>query len=235
MKRSMLWKTLQVPCRILTSVLFDLKVYDKHYLPKEGGVLLLANHQSLLDMIVIGSQLDRPISFLARSGLFKNPVLRWLITSLHAFPVRQGEADVGAIRESIRRLKEGHILNIYPEGSRTLTGELGPIEPGAALIVRRAGVSILPVVVDGAFDAWPRGRQTFRTSPIRVMFGPPMDVSGRSAGEIVKLIEVTLREMLEALRRRDPYLRRKRAQMIRRHGASDQGEAAHTVETPVPQ
>jgi 1-acyl-sn-glycerol-3-phosphate acyltransferase len=200
MKRSMLWKALQGLCRILTTVLFDLKVYNKHHLPPEGGVLLLANHQSLLDMIVIAVQLDRPISFFARSGLFKNRFLAWLITSLHAFPIRQGEADFSGIREAIRRLKEGHILNVYPEGSRTETGELGPIEPGAALIVRRAEVPIVPVVVDGAFQAWPRGAKFFTAHPIRVMFGPPMNVAGLRNAQILDLIERTLRAMLQDLR-----------------------------------
>ncbi len=184
--------------------MFDLKVYGRHNVPPSGGVLLLANHQSNLDPMLIGAQLTRPISYMAKSELFSgNGVFAWLIRSLNAFPVRQGRGDVGAIKESISRLQQGHMLTIFPEGSRSPDGELGPILPGVALVVRRAGVPIVPVVIDGSFHAWPKSRKLFRSHPVRLMFGPPVSVDGLKPAEITALIDRTFRAMLDELRRKD--------------------------------
>lgn len=201
MHRSFLWKFLQMLCRIGTSLLFDLKTYGTEHVPKTGGALLVANHQSYLDPILVAVHLYRPVSFLAKSELFENRYFGWLIRSLHAFPVRQGEGDVGAVRETIRRLGEGHILNVYPEGSRTETGEIGPIQKGVALVVRKAGVPIVPVAIDGSFQAWPKMRKLFRPHPIRVLYGPPMDMSGMKGEQVVQRIDSTLRTMLAELRK----------------------------------
>jgi 1-acyl-sn-glycerol-3-phosphate acyltransferase len=202
-QRSWLWRTLQGAARIWTTLMFDVKVYGRRNVPRRGGVLLLSNHQSYLDPVVLGVHLDRPISYMAKSELFEGGgFFAWLIRSLHAFPVKQGRGDVGAIKESINRLHQGHVLNIYPEGSRTETGEIEPILPGVALVVRRAGVPIVPVVIDGSFQAWPKMNKLFRPGRIRVMYGPPMHVNGLKPDELVKLIDRTLRAMLSELRER---------------------------------
>ena len=198
---TMLWKVGRVICRIYTSFFFDLKVYGAEHVPPTGGVLMVSNHQSYLDPVLVAVKLHRPMSYLAKSELFRNRFLNWLIRSLNAFPVRQGKGDVGAIKETIRRLHEGHLLNIYPEGSRTQTGELGPIEPGVGLVVRRANVPVVPAVIYGSFNAWPPHRKFPRSAPIRVMYGPPLQVEGLKGEQIVQLIDRTFREMLEKVRR----------------------------------
>jgi 1-acyl-sn-glycerol-3-phosphate acyltransferase len=197
-----LWDILKMPCRIVTSLMFDLKVYGREHIPPEGGALLLSNHQSNLDPVLLAVQLQRKISFIAKSELFENRIFSWLIRSLNAFPVRRGETDVGAIKEAIRRLREGRILTMFPEGTRTRDGNIGKIQPGIAMLVRRAGVPVIPAVIDGSFQAWPRGVKLFRPYPIRVMYGPAMDVGNMKGHQIVDLIDKTLREMLEKLRRR---------------------------------
>src|SRR5205085_495254 len=103
-------------CRPILSAAFELKVYDRHFVPRRGGVLLVSNHQSYLDPVLVALYLPRPMSFLAKSELFRHRFFAWLIRSLNAFPVRQGAGDVGAVREMIKRLREGHMLNIFPEG-----------------------------------------------------------------------------------------------------------------------
>jgi 1-acyl-sn-glycerol-3-phosphate acyltransferase len=172
--RSLFYRSWQVICRLVTTVLFDLKVSSKEHLPKNGGVLLLSNHQSYLDPVLIGVQLRRPLSYLGKSELFKNPILNWLFRNLNAVPLHQGAGDIHALRETIKLLKEGHILTIFPEGSRTETGEIGPLQPGFTLVVRKAGVPIVPVVLEGSFRAWRRGKKMFRPYPIRVKFGPAL-------------------------------------------------------------
>jgi 1-acyl-sn-glycerol-3-phosphate acyltransferase len=190
-------------CRIVSTCAFELQVTGAEHVPRSGGVLLLANHQSYLDPVVIGAQLRRPLSFLAKSELFEVPGFGWLIRRLNAFPVRQGAGDVGAVRETIARLKEGHVLTVFAEGSRTPDGELHPLQPGFALIVRRAGVPIVPVAVDGTYRAWPRGATMFKPHPVRVSFGPAMKVDDLRPAEIVTLVQRTLHEMINELRSRD--------------------------------
>src|SRR4051812_40898438 len=178
-QRSWLWKLLQIISRIGTTLLFDLKVWGARNVPQRGGVLLLSNHQSYLDPVLLGVRLERPIAYMAKSELFEGSrFFTWLIRSLHAFPIKQSSADVGAIKQAIAKLHEGNILNVYPEGSRTSDGEIGPILPGVALILKRAKVPIVPVVVDGSFKAWPRWRKIFRKHPVRIMYGRPMKIEG---------------------------------------------------------
>lgn len=201
-QRTLLWKAMQSICRIVSSLMFELKVYGKEHIPPSGGVLMVANHQSYLDPIVLAVQLYRPVSFLAKSELFRNPLFGWLIRSLNAFPVRQGAGDVGAMKETIRRLQQGHMLVIYPEGSRSDTGDLLPIASGAALVIRRAGVQVVPAIIEGSFQAWPRSRRIFRAHQIAVLYGPPLQTDGLKAGEITALIERTFHAMRDELRQR---------------------------------
>jgi 1-acyl-sn-glycerol-3-phosphate acyltransferase len=195
-----LWKLAQTIVRIGSTVLFDLKVYGRDNVPDEGGALMISNHQSYLDPAVLGAQLRRPMSSLAKSDLWDNPVFGWLISHLYAYPVRQGTGDVGAIKETISRLREGHVLNIFPEGSRTEDGELLPIQPGVALVIRKAEVPVIPVVVDGTFRAWPKGKLLPARHPVRVMIGKPIRMDHLKHREIVAEVDRLFREMLAELR-----------------------------------
>jgi len=194
------WRLCRSAAYIGTILWFDLKTYGVKNVPKTGGALMISNHQSYLDPVLLGVNLPRPLSYLAKSELFRNRFLAWLITSLRAFPVRQGKGDKAAIEETIRRLREGHMLNIFPEGTRTETGEIAPIQRGAALVVRRANVPIVPVVIVGSWEAWPYRQKMFRPHPIRVLYGKPLDVSGMKGDQIVELIDRTLRTMFDDLR-----------------------------------
>ena len=203
------FKLAQAFCRVFTSVYFDLRVWGVEHVPRAGGVLLVSNHQSYLDPVLLGTRLPRSLSYMAKSELFQvNPVFTWGIRSLGAFPVRQTGSAAGAIKESVERLQSGHALNIFPEGSRTETGEIGPIEKGVALVIRKAKVPVVPVAIDGSFEAWEKGRKLFRSYPIRLMYGLPMDLADRKPDEIVSRIDRVLREMydeLRARRRAGPY------------------------------
>jgi 1-acyl-sn-glycerol-3-phosphate acyltransferase len=194
------WQLCKAVARVFTIVTFDFKSYGVKNVPRTGGALMISNHQSYLDPVLLGVNLPRPMSYLAKSELFKNRFFDWLITSLRAFPVRQGKGDKAAIEETIRRLREGHMLNIFPEGTRTEDGEIAPIQRGAALVVRRANVPIVPAVIDGSWDAWPHTRKIFRARPIRVLYGKPLHVEGLKGDQIVALIDRTLRDMFDDLR-----------------------------------
>ncbi|HEY1923189.1 MAG TPA: lysophospholipid acyltransferase family protein [Tepidisphaeraceae bacterium] len=199
-ERSFVWKSLQIIARVGTTLFFGLKTYGRENVPKTGGVLLVANHQSYLDPVLVAVHLYRPVSFLAKSELFENPFLAGLIRLLKAFPVRQGEGDVGAVKEVIRRLNEGYALNIYPEGTRTLTGDIEPLEKGIALIIRRANVPVIPVAIHGSFDAWPKGSAIFHPHPIHLQYGKPMDFTGKKGDQIVQELHAEMKRLLAELR-----------------------------------
>lgn len=200
-ERRLVWKSVQCVARILTTVLFDLKVYGLENIPRRGGALIVCNHQSFLDPIAMNVRLRRPLSYLAKAELFQiTPLFTALLYAVGAFPVNQGVRDVGAVRQSIRRLREGRLLNLYPEGSRTQDGEIGRIEKGVALIDRRARVPVIPAIIDGAFEALPWNRSLPRFHPIRIQFGAPMNLADLDADQIVQEVDCTLRTMFDEMR-----------------------------------
>ena len=194
-----MWKFLQMLCYIFTVLVFDLKAYGKRNVPTEGGVLLLANHQSFLDPVLVAVKLNRAVSFLARSTLWKG-AFGWLITSLNAFPVKQGRGDLGAMKQSIAVLQAGRALLVFPEGARTNDGEMAPLASGISLLIRRAKVPVVPVAIEGGFKAWPRSSKFFKPAKIRVMFGEPIDFTNRNADEIAPEVEKQIRLLIESLR-----------------------------------
>jgi len=200
-QRPLLWKSLQGVARLLTTLLFDLKVYGLRHVPAHGGVLIVSNHQGNLDPVVLGVRMVRPLSYLAKSDLFEVNVLSdWLLRSLGGIPVHLGSGDVGAVKETIRRLRDGHVLNLYPEGARSEDVEIGPMEKGVALVIRRAKVAVVPAVIVGSFEAWPKHRRYPRLGPVQVRYGPPMHLEELEPDQIVTVIDRTLRTMLAELR-----------------------------------
>ncbi len=212
-------------------VLFDLKAYGVEHVPADGGVLLLSNHQSYLDPVCVAVRLRRPVSFLAKSELFKPWGFRWLIRQLNAFPVRQGAGDVGAVRETIAKLKEGHLLTVFPEGSRTPDGQMLPLQSGFALIVRRAGVPIVPVAIDGSFQAWPRGSMLFRPGRSGSSSGRRWHMDGLKPAEIIERVDRALHGLLDDLRRMDRRRPARGAGVPRRAGPAGRD---HVSATPRP-
>jgi 1-acyl-sn-glycerol-3-phosphate acyltransferase len=108
---------------------------------------------------------------MARSTLFDTPGLGPLMAALNTFPVKRGTADTGALKEAMRRIKRGGQVLIFAEGTRTLDGKMAPFLPGVSLLAQRAANWVVPVVVDGAFEAWPRTSSLPKIGDITVSFG----------------------------------------------------------------
>ena len=187
-QRSLFWRICQTHMRLGTTLIFDFKAFGLQNVPPTGGAILASNHQSNLDPVLLAVRLKRPVTYMAKIELFKRKAFAWLIRSLHAFPVRRGAGDVGAMKEAIRLLKAGYLLNFFPEGTRTRDGEIGPIQPGVALVVKRAGVPVIPVAIDGAYESMGRGSKLFRRFPILIQYGAPLSVEGLKGDEIVALL-----------------------------------------------
>jgi 1-acyl-sn-glycerol-3-phosphate acyltransferase len=116
--------------------------------------------------------------FAARDTLFANALFGTLIRSVNAIPLKRGRSDIAAIKAIIERLNDGLPVCLYPEGTRTADGRINAIKPGVALLSRRAGVPVVPMIIDGAFEAWPRTRKLFRAGcRVVVCYGPPIPAS----------------------------------------------------------
>jgi len=136
-------------CRVILVLLKRLEVRGVSNLPAKGGLVLVSNHISYWDPVVIGCAINRRVNFMAKSELFAIPLLSQVIRAVGTFPVRRNQSDRAAIRKAIRLLEEGHIVGVFPEGTRSQTGELLKPHLGAAMLALKAGVPFLPVAVNG--------------------------------------------------------------------------------------
>jgi 1-acyl-sn-glycerol-3-phosphate acyltransferase len=165
-------------CRVVANALFLLlcrgRVFGARNVPRVGGVLLVCNHQSFFDPMLATLALPRECHYMARDTLFRNPWFRKLIESLNAFPIKRATADVGAIKETLRRLKRRALVTAFPEGTRTVDGSVGPMQPGVVLIARKARVPLVPTLILGAYEIWPRHQKLPRLGPIIISYGRPL-------------------------------------------------------------
>lgn len=159
-------------------LLYRHRWFGRGNVPASGAVLLVANHQAHMDPPIVGCPiLLRHLDFIARSGLFRSRLFGWMIASVNSTPIREeGAGDTRAIKDVLARLAAGRAVLIFPEGSRTPDGAIGEFKRGVALLVKRAGCPVVPVAVEGAFDAWPRARRIPRLwgRRVMVMYGRPI-------------------------------------------------------------
>ena len=183
----MLYDSLWVLCRTLGVALFGIRYRFAEPLPRTGGLLVLASHQSQLDPLLLGLVCERRLSSLARSSLFRWGPFGAIISALDAIPIDREASPVAAMKLVIRKLRGGGALTIFPEGTRTRDGRLGEVKSGFALVAKRAGVPILPVAIVGAWECWPRTRWFPRPGRIRLEFGAII-----RAGEVAAMDDKTL-------------------------------------------
>ena len=143
-------------CQLGFVTYFHGRVFGLQHVPRTGPVLLACNHQSFFDPVSATLAIPRECNYMARDTLFLNPWFGRFISSVNAFPVKRGAGDIGAVKEILRRLRDGKPVLVFPEGTRTRDGAIGPINVNSLLIAKKAGAAIVPTVIDGAFEAWPR-------------------------------------------------------------------------------
>ncbi|VAX39521.1 Acyl-CoA:1-acyl-sn-glycerol-3-phosphate acyltransferase [hydrothermal vent metagenome] len=143
-------------------------------IPQTGGGLVLVNHQSFLDPLLVGAPLARPVSYLARDSLFRVPVVGFILRKTYVYPISRSAASPSTIKNAIRRMQQGYMVGIFPEGTRTQDGSVGEIKPGFISLVRRSKLPVYPVGIAGAFEVFPRDRKFPRPGKVRVVFGDPL-------------------------------------------------------------
>jgi len=154
--------------------LYGLRALGREHWPEHGGALICANHQSMFDPPLIGLTCPRRMNYLARDTLFRVPLLAPLIKFLDAIPIDREGVGLAGLKETLKRLRSGELVLIFPEGTRTHDGEVAPLKPGFISVARRSGVPLVPVGLDGAYQAWPRTSRFPRWGRIAVVIGPPI-------------------------------------------------------------
>jgi len=204
-QQSWIYRFAQIILSGLLSIVWRVRVFNRRHEPTDGGVLYVANHQSFLDPILVAFALQRPMNFMARDSLFKNKYFSKLISTFNAFPVKRGTGDIKAVKESLRRLKDGHQLIVFPEGTRTDNGKIQPFKPGPALLAQRGATWTVPVLIDGAELVWPKNQKFPTLGNIVVQYGEPIHQSvakDLTPEELTELLRNRLIEIQDAVRRR---------------------------------
>ena len=184
------WYSLcRIVCWTFCRLLFRFRYTGGGNVPATGPLLVVSNHQSHLDPVLIGVACPRQVGALARASLFVGP-FGWLIRSFGAVPVERGSAT-GGIRALLGMLRAGEAAIVFPEGTRTQDGKLQPFQSGFAAIARRGGATIVPTTIDGAFAALPRGAVLPRPRQISLSFHQPIapdEIARLTDEELVALV-----------------------------------------------
>ncbi len=128
-------------------ILYRIKIIGEENIPKNSNAIICSNHSSLLDPLIVGVNLKRQIYFMAKKELFKNKLLKHILLKLGAFPVNRQNADLTAIKKSLRILKKGNLLGLFPEGTRVKEKDTHNVKPGIAMISIKSRSPIIPVLI----------------------------------------------------------------------------------------
>ena len=187
----------RIVCGIFLKIAFKFSVVGKENLPTDENYILCSNHRTYMDPVFLGMGIPKNLFFMAKKELFEKPVLGPIIKKLGAFPVSRGKGDASAVQTAIDTVKNGNVLAIFPEGTRSKNGELSRFKSGAALIANKTGASIVPACI--CFE----GKLRFR-SKVVVRFGKPianseLAITGESPSQI-KQASRLLQQNVEQLR-----------------------------------
>jgi 1-acyl-sn-glycerol-3-phosphate acyltransferase len=211
----LLYRLFRAIFRFSFSVYCRLEAYGVENVPPQGGFMIVSNHASYFDPPLIGTRLRRGLYYMAKRELFRVPVFGRLIRAVNSVPVDRGQVRRESMREYIRLMHEGHVLVVFPEGTRSRDGELKPFKAGVAMIAAQAEVRCIPAYVQGSYKSWPKHRWFPRPAKIRVFYGAPFDLPERTesttsrdyyalcAQEMHRRVDALRREAQET-ERRDP-------------------------------
>jgi 1-acyl-sn-glycerol-3-phosphate acyltransferase len=152
-----------------------MKVHGRENIPREGGIIVAANHASFLDPPAVGSALlIRQVHFIARDTLLRNPFFRLISPKICVIPMSRNKGDLGALKSALRVIKEGKVVGLFPEGTRTRDGHLQQAKGGVGFLIAKAEVPVVPAYLKGTFQSFPRNAKWIRPHPVEVTFGKPI-------------------------------------------------------------
>ncbi|MGA8654613.1 MAG: lysophospholipid acyltransferase family protein [Chthoniobacterales bacterium] len=188
-----------IACSIVARVGFNLKVYGRENLIEEGPAIVASNHQSYLDPPMIGCVHRRELYYLARSTLFDQRILGWVLRHVNVIPVDRERGDIAAIKTIIRLIKDGRRMIIFPEGTRSTNGQLQQARSGLGMVIAKTFAPVVPVRVFGTFEALPKtGR--LKLLPVSIVVGKPLrfperDIASRDRELYQKLSDRVMEEI----------------------------------------
>ncbi len=194
--------TMQYVVGLYFLIRFSARYFYPKRVPKSGPVLIVANHESFLDPPLLGVGTPRMCNFMARETLFSNATLGkrlftlW-IRMLNAYPVSLEGSGLGGVKQTLKRLKDGEAVVIFPEGTRS-DGELLPFHAGFISLAKRAKAAIVPCGISGAGEAMPRGQKP-RWGCVTVMYGEPIMpdvVQEMPEQELLEMVETRVRALI---------------------------------------
>jgi 1-acyl-sn-glycerol-3-phosphate acyltransferase len=163
--------------RTVSRVCWNIKHVGTDKIPRTGGLIIAANHQTYFDPFWISIPINRPVRYLAWNEAFGWPLVGKIITLLGAWPLQLEGSDPAAIRRSLQWLREGGVLVIFPEGARsTSAGELSRFKAGAARLALEADVPILPVTIRGGNKVWPKDQKVPRLGQVEIIYHQPLRI-----------------------------------------------------------
>ena len=163
-----------ITTQIIAKTLFAFKVVHRERIIEQGGVILAMNHESYLDPPLAGIACHRELHYLARKTLLQWPILGRIMPKVNVIPVDQERADMSAIKTVIKVVRAGGATVVFPEGARTLDGQLQPAQPGLGLIIAKTLAPVVPMRIFGAHKAFPRGGKPHPFTPITLVVGEPI-------------------------------------------------------------
>jgi 1-acyl-sn-glycerol-3-phosphate acyltransferase len=173
------------------------------HLPRRGPAIVISNHVSYMDAILLGSAAPRPIRFVVLQWMYDLLLLRWFYWGMGTIPVRAG-TDARGLRRAVRALGSGHLVGLFPEGTRSPDGRVGDARPGAALLAALSGAPVVPAFIEGARDSMPIGARFPKPARIRVRFGPALRFPAGRGGRNRDLLADFAQRMEDAIRHLEP-------------------------------
>ncbi len=190
---------LKVVLKLIITIVFRIRVTGLDLIPAKGPAILVANHASFLDSIILSVYPQRHIWFMAKNSQYAHPLMRWFLKLVRSFPVRRYTTDVQAVRNALRILQNGHIMGVFPEGERNWDGKMMKFKKGTMRLILASGHPVIPVGIRGAYELMPRWTTRIKRVPVTISFGAPICFE---PVPIPAHSSVQIRHVTEALRQR---------------------------------
>jgi 1-acyl-sn-glycerol-3-phosphate acyltransferase len=190
--------------KLLARMIFSMRVIHPERMVESGPLLIAVNHSSFFDPPLAGICSRRGVYYLARKTLLKWPFFGPLFPAMNVIPVERDGNDMSALREVIKKVKEGNAVLLFPEGTRSLDGDLQPARAGIGLVIAKTGAPVLPMRIFGAYEAFPKNARRFQLSQISVVIGEPIHFTAEeisnSSRETYQLLSNRVMDAIAALK-----------------------------------
>lgn len=203
----MLNRALALIVWLYIKIFHQFKCYGAEKVPSRGAVIVVANHGSFIDPGLIAWNVKRPLFYMAKAEIFTNRFVAFLMKLINTFPVKRSGADRAAMNHSMKLLNEGKGLCLFPEGTRTLDGKMGPFKSGAAYLALVTGAPIVPVAIFGTYKAYKKGTKSIHFVPFKSVFADPIYVEKvdqhnieairTGSDELTEKVKATIQAMLD--------------------------------------